>query len=343
MTKFSIHPSLPREQEWSDFVAAHPQGNFFQTSRMFDFLSQTAHHDPVLLLARDDVGKISAMLLAVFIRNNGLLSRYVSGRTIVWGGPLISTLLPPDDRQECLAQILSALNQYDKGRSVFIEFRNLFDLKEFQTVFRENRYQYSDHLNFIVNTLDYELVKKNISSSKMRQVKKSIRNGAEVIEADCVDQVKSFYEILRKLYKEKVKKPLPSWDFFREFFLLGHTKDSARFLLVRYRGEIIGGMMCPIMSGKAIYEWYVCGKDSEYIGVYPSVLATWGAIEYALQHGLKCFDFMGAGKPGKDYGVREFKSKFGGTQVNHGRFIKIQRAGIYNLGKGLLEFISPKK
>jgi len=42
---------------------------------------------------------------------------------------------------------------------------------------------------------------------------------------------------------------------------------------------------------------------------------------------------MGAGKPDEDYGVREFKSKFGGELVNYGRFIRINNPFYYKLGE----------
>ncbi|MCK5059499.1 MAG: peptidoglycan bridge formation glycyltransferase FemA/FemB family protein, partial [Candidatus Aminicenantes bacterium] len=73
--------------------------------------------------------------------------------------------------------------------------------------------------------------------------------------------------------------------------------------------------------------------DGQYNGIYPSVLATWAAIDYALKKGLRYFDFMGAGKPDQDYGVREFKSKFGGRLVNYGRFERINNKPLYLLGK----------
>jgi len=52
-------------------------------------------------------------------------------------------------------------------------------------------------------------------------------------------------------------------------------------------------------------------------------MATWAAIDYACRNGISTFDFMGAGSPEKDYGVREFKEKFGGELVKPGRFQKI--------------------
>ena len=44
----------------------------------------------------------------------------------------------------------------------------------------------------------------------------------------------------------------------------------------------------------------------------------WGA-----ENGCHTFDFGGAGKPNKEYGVREFKRQFGGALVNYGRCKKI--------------------
>jgi len=40
--------------------------------------------------------------------------------------------------------------------------------------------------------------------------------------------------------------------------------------------------VCPILQRKVIYEWYVCGLDREIKDVYPSILATWAAIDYAV-------------------------------------------------------------
>ena len=117
-------------------------------------------------------------------------------------------------------------------------------------------------------------------------------------------------------------------DFFLAFFRQGRGK----YLLVKYEGKVIGGMMCPILEGRAIYEWYVCGLDEPYREQHPSVLATYAAMQYAAEHGLPRFDFMGAGKPGDDYGVRAFKAQMGGQLVEHGRFLLIAKPLLYRIG-----------
>ena len=100
-------------------------------------------------------------------------------------------------------------------------------------------------------------------------------------------------------------------------------------LLVKYEDRIIGGILSPVFTDKVIYEWYVCGLDQEFRHVYPSVLATWAAMDYALQNNIARFDFMGVGVPDRDYGVRDFKSKFGGELVNYGRFGRVNNKLLY--------------
>jgi len=52
-------------------------------------------------------------------------------------------------------------------------------------------------------------------------------------------------------------------------------------------------------------------------------LLVWHALEFGSQNRFRIFDFGGGGKPDEEYGVRDFKAKFGGTLVNYGRHMKI--------------------
>ena len=51
---------------------------------------------------------------------------------------------------------------------------------------------------------------------------------------------------------------------------------------------------------------------------------------------------MGAGKPDEGYGVREFKSKFGGELLEHGRFLYICKPSLYRLGKFIVKKLKHK-
>ena len=316
--------------ELGQFVYNHPHGNFFQSTKAFRFLVAVNNYEPVLIVAvnRD---KIVGSLLVVITREGKGLKGYFSRRCIVWGGPLVQ-----DEDPAIWKGLLNKFEEITLKRFIYTEFRNLRDQTHRKELFQEKDYLLNDHLNYIVSIPSLDLARAGLSKSKKRQINKSLKNGAEIVQPEDIGQVQSFYEILSRLYKEKVKKPLPSFDFFIKFF---EDKSLGTYLLIKYNEQIIGGIMCPVYTD-TIYEWFVCGKDGEFNDVYPSVLATWAAIEYAAHKGLKRFDFMGAGKPDQDYGVREFKSKFGGELVNFGRFLKINQKFHYQIGKLGLELLS---
>ena len=140
-------------------------------------------------------------------------------------------------------------------------------------------------------------------------------------------EIKEWYEILRELYRTKVKTPL--WP--AEFFLEAYRQGVGKFLLVKYEGKVIGGNMV-VTDGKTVYEWFECGRNAAYKEQYPSVMATWAGIQWAKENGCARYDMMGAGEPGVPYGVRDFKSEFGGEMVEHGRFLCVNKPMLYRIG-----------
>jgi len=318
--------------KWTKFIQQHPDGNPFQSPEMYELAVATKNWKPVLVSCVDGKGDVCGVMLA--IRQNEWFDPFglLTGRTVIWGGPLIA-VDGQEERQKIFGLMLKSLRRELRFKSIYTQFRSLFVLEDLSQVFKENGFECKEHLNFIVEIDRTESVKRRISKSKLRQIRKSFKDGAEIVEPGNIEEVRSFYKILKDLYRKKIKKPLPDWSFFREFFHMSCRGVMGKYFLIQFQNEIIGGIMCPITQGKGIYEWYVCGQDNKYKGIYPSVLATWAPIEYGLNHGLRFFNFMGAGKPDNDYGVREFKSKFGGRMVGFGRFEKIEHRIAYNMGR----------
>jgi hypothetical protein len=315
-------------KEWTDFVNNHPDGTAFQLPDMYQLFIKAKNFEPVFIAALES-GTVKGILLAVIIKEYPGKIGFFSSRTVVYGGPLVSD--NPGEVDEILDQLLKALILKVKNKSIFIQFRNFKDWTSSLSVFEKNGFKFLDRLNYIVDTSSEEVIKKNISSSKLRQIKKGIKLGAEIIDPENLEQLRAFYDILHQLYKYKVKKPLPRWSFFKAFYELSQSNKLGIIKLVKYQNRIVGGILSPVIDGKVIYEWYVCGLDVEFRNIYPSVLATWAAIDYAHKNNILFFDFMGVGVPGKDYGVREFKSRFGGELVNFGRFGRINNKFLYGI------------
>ncbi len=173
--------------------------------------------------------------------------------------------------------------------------------------------------------------------------------------------VREWYGILQELYRTKVKTPLLPV----EFFVQAYRQGVGQFLLIRHEGKIIGGSMVvkkptpdtppgPLSEGRenadenaigngVVYEWYECGMNAAYKEQYPSVMATWAGMQYAHEQGCARYDMMGAGVPGVPYGVRDFKAEFGGTQVEHGRWLYVAKPWLYAIGKAGVEMLKIEK
>lgn len=317
---------------WHDILEKSSYSSPFQTPDFYNFFRSLDNCSADVFAIEKDNELIS--LVVVTLQKEEGIKGYFSRRGIIYGGPLFN-----DHYIESLQLLLKSVIKYYFRRLIYLEIRNYFDYSSVNNIFRDSGFKFVPWINFNLEITSPELMLRNMSNSRARQIKKAIKTGVNWKEAQSEDEVKIFYEILKNLYKNKIKKPLFSFQFFLEFF----RQKIGKYLLIYYNDKIIGGIMCPIIHGKAIYEFYVCGLDSEYKEQYPSVMATWAAMEYAYFHNIPLFDFMGAGSPTENYGVRDFKSRFGGKYVEHGRYLKIINPLLYKVGIVGLKILSKVK
>ena len=322
------HINETDRKAWAEFVSRHPHNTVFQSPEMFDFYEKVNNYTPHIFLGKDDDGNIRAVLLAVIIREYSGWRGRLSSRTIVYGGPLADDTF--SGHLQLFRELLQALHQTLHKQSVYVQFRNFIEWPEnYQRIFTGEGYLFTDRLNLLVPTTNKAEIKKLISKSKQRQIKKGQENGCVIRPPENMEEVRAFYTMIHDLYKNRVRKPLPDLSFFEQFYEMSRQNKLGIFQLVVSNNDIIGGVVAPVTPGRNIYEWYVFGSDEQHKKKYPSVLATWAPIEYGLENKLDHFDFMGLGMPGKPYGVRDFKLHFGKNTTNPGRFSKINNKVLY--------------
>ena len=320
------------QQQWQALVERSPYATWFQTPEAYRFYAANPAEMTPFAFGVEHDGEQRAVVVGYVTQEKSALKQFFTRRAIIIGGPLLAE----DISEEALAALLQAVKQAFTpytlhstpiwcNAPIYIETRNFHDYSKWRTVFEQCGFAYQPHLNIqVACTAEHAM-----SEQRNRQVKKAMKNGVKIVEPQSEQEVRDWYQILRQLYRQKVRTPLWSEAFFLQFYRNGVGK----YLLVKFEGKVIGGMMCPVLADKAIYEWYVCGLDEEYREQYPSVMATYAAIEYAKRNGLPIFDFMGAGVPDKTYGVRDFKMEFGGEVVEYGRYLCIRKPLLYKIGK----------
>lgn len=317
------------QQQWQQLVQSSPLATWFQTDEAYCFY-QSVCDMRAFAYGVAEAGGLVGVVVGYTTREKCKFKQYFTARTIIPGGPLLATEIT----NKALSTLLTALHER-LDSTIYIESRNYNDYSQWKSVFTQCGFTYNRHLDIHVHcNADHQM-----SERRQRELKRAIKNGATVAEAQTEQEVRDWYQILNRLYREKVRTPLFSEEFFLQFYRNGVGK----YLLVKADDKVIGGMMCPILDGKAIYEWYVCGLDEEYRELSPSVVATAAAINYAKVHGLPLFDFMGAGQPDVPYGVRDFKLEFGGELVEYGRFLCIRKPLLYWLGNLGVKFVKMKR
>ena len=305
-------------------VAGAETATWFQTEAAYlFFVSLPTMMRPFAYGVAED-GVLKGVVVGFVTVEQSRWRQFFTRRAIINGGPLLAE----DISTEALQLLLERLREEVSKEAIYIEMRNFNDYSRWKDRFEACGFAYQPHLNFHLDCSEEAVIQRNMHESRRRQVRKGLASGAVIEKAKTEQEVRDFYRILEQLYRRKVKTPLFGLEFFLAFF----RQEWGKYLLVKYEGKVIGGMMCPILEGRAIYEWYVCGLDELYREQHPSVMATYAAMQYAAEHGLPRFDFMGAGKPGEDYGVRAFKAQMGGKMVEHGRFLLIAKQLLYRIG-----------
>jgi serine/alanine adding enzyme len=312
---------------WKKFFAGNPFATPFQSYDFYCLVNSLDKLSAEAIAVWDD-NRILALVVITFQKEDGIAA-YFSRRAVIYGGPLADSGFP-----EAMDMLVKHITLTIRPKAIYSETRNLSDFSCFKEIFASHKWEYVSYTNFILDTSDYEAMVRSVSSSRLRQINKAKNDGVKWKVSESLEEVKEFYMILSELYRRKIRKPLLPWEFFKLFF----ERKSGVFLSVIYKGKLIGGIMCPILDRKTIYEFYICGLDTEYKAQYPSIMATWAAMEYAAENKILKFDFMGAGKPDEDYGVRDFKARFGGELVEYGRFRKIYNPTLYRIGNFGLNF-----
>jgi serine/alanine adding enzyme len=317
------------ERLWRDFVADHPMGNIFHTPEMFQVFAQTRGHKPSLWAAVDGNSRPLALLLPVQVTLMDGLWRRFTTRAIAYGSVLCA---PGPEGKEALAMLLQTYKREAKGSALFAELRNLSDLSSLQPVLNDNGFAYEDHLNYLVDlNRPPERILQGIGSRTRKKIRRALRQGEVIIEeVDRREQVTLCYELLQRTYAA-ARVPLADWSLFEAAFDVLYPQGMVKFLLARIGDAYVAGSV-ELIYRDTIYGWYG-GMDRAYSNYIPNELLLWHIFQWGAENGYKVYDFGGAGKPDEEYGVRDFKAKFGGELVCLGRNVYVHTPALMRLSR----------
>lgn len=303
-------------KKWGEFVKNHSEGNVFQTPEMYNVYKSENNYEPVLVVCINGEDEIVGLILSVIQREYKGFFGKLSSRSIIWGAPLIK-----EDNIEVFKILLNEYDKIVKRKAVYTQIRNLWNTEIFKKEFENYGYIYEDHLNILVDlTKNVDELWKEVYSRRRSQINKSERLGVSIKIFNEPDIVDKSYEILLDVYK-RAKLPLAGKEFFTAAYKFLGEKEYLKFFGAFFEGKLVGVMYLLCYNQKT-YEWYI-GSFFDYMRMHPNDLIIWEIFNWSKKNAYTIFDFGGAGSPDKEYGVREYKKKFGGETINLGRYQKI--------------------
>ena len=302
-----------------------PGKNAFHSKELFQIYEATPGYTPLLIVATEDGRPMARLLAAIRKAKKWLPSSLVKHCVVYSEGEFLDESLSTNKEkaEEVFGDMLEHLTQEASRSCVLIEFRNLNNSTFGYRVFRANDYFPVNWLRVRNSLHGIENAEQRFSPSRIRQIKKGLKNGAKVDEARTVEEIREFSNMLRHLYSSRIRKHFPNIIFFQHMDTRLIHSRQAKIFIVRYKDKIIGGSACSY-SGNDAYLWFSGGMRKTYALQYPGILAVWKALQDAHQNGFRHMEFMDAGLPFKKHGYRDFVLRFGGKQSSTRRWFRFR-------------------
>jgi serine/alanine adding enzyme len=311
MYKVEVYNDINGNYELQEYLRSSGDISVFQTKYFLDLYNATKGLEGIMFVCKND-GIITGVLLVQVQDYFSSLPGFLTRRAIIIGGPYTS-----DGESESVKVLLREYKAYIGKKVIYTQVRRLYQNGIDNNIFTESGYTYYDHLNFIVSLTEGEEVCWKNMYPKRRNVRKAIKAGVEFTEIDYDRDMDTAYDILENIYK-RAKLPLPEKDYFQKALELMGGEGIFKIFGAYLKSNLIG-VMFALCYKDIIYEWYT-GSYHEFLNVRPNDIIIWETIRYGIKNGFRVFDFGGAGNPNKEYGVRDHKKKFGGIEINTGRF-----------------------
>ncbi len=312
------------KQSWSNFVKSHPQGNVFQTPEMYQVYQHANNITPYIVAAIDN-GQVVGVLLAQWMSNGSKLAQWITSRSIISGGPLAK-----DNDPAIIDQLLRAYNKLLPMKTIYSEIRPIYDSESLFQYLSTKKWTRKGHYNILLSlSKDEETLYNQMHKERKRNVQTAIKNGLTFQEVTSSEEIKNVVALIQHTYARK-HVPISYLDMFDQ--VLDIMGDYAHFIACYTAdGKMIGGQV-RLCYNEMIYAWFA-GSDEAYFKLRPNDFLMWNAILWAKSKGYEVFDFGGGGEPGVEYGVRDYKMKYGCEIFDYGRMLYTHRPLTYFLAQ----------
>lgn len=300
------------EPAWREFLDRVPGASIFQGPELKRVHEKTKGYRP-LVVAVAMGNDIQALLASTVISYGpGRLSRFTA-RVVAIGGPLGTASAFP--------ALLAAHDSLAARLALLSQVRNLEPPPE-RAPFEGAGYRWEDHLNYLIDlSRGEEAVRASMSKERRKGIARADRSGLELAEFRATD-MKGCYELVKSTYS-RAGVPLADPSLFEAAHEV-LVPEGHLWVLAAVKEHVPVAVRLVLRWRETLYDWYA-GSSEVGRSSHADEWLVWQVMRKGIAAGCSRFDFGGAGPPGAQYGPGEFKRRFGGAEVNPGRFEKAYR------------------
>lgn len=311
------NPSGAIFDKWKVFITEHERYNFFQSDEFVRLYKLNGYNVNTYIALENN--EIVASYNVLFLKENFGIFSSLTKRAVTWGLPLTTSTF-------FLKETLKKVIEICKNDFIFFEIRPLIQLCEQEKfAFNELNFKIDQHYTIFndLKTNFFELY----HSGRKKNIRRAQKNKLlSFRELESKEELTTAGELITSLYKN-LRLPCPNIFFFNSISNYSSVKTFGVF----YKEKMVA---CRIVLtyGTSIYDWYAAasneGKTTFANDFIVNEIFNWGQ-----QKGFTHFDFGGAGKLNQNYGVRDYKLKFGGNLIEIGRVFYINKPVLHLMGK----------
>jgi lipid II:glycine glycyltransferase (peptidoglycan interpeptide bridge formation enzyme) len=311
-----------------EFIKSNSGSTIYHDPRFLLVSSRTHGIEPLLFVIQDEDKNITTYCPGVLFSEFGGIRKRLTRRAIFSGGPLMKDT-------ETLSLLLKEINHTLKNRAIYTVINQINSFDNYKSIYSLNGFTWEPHLNFQIDlSQGEENIWKNIQATRRKQIRRGYKRGVNAEVVQDISEIGPYYSLLLDTYN-RVGLPLIDSKYFENTIELFSKTKQVTIVRVLKDEKLIATRIA-LIHNDILYDWYA-GSDPQYHDLYPNDVAVWEALKWGAQSRLRVFDFGGAGQANKEYGVRDFKQKFGGKLVHTDVFIRINKPIIYGLIKAAVK------
>lgn len=265
-----------------------------------------------MAIVRDEHGHVVAHLTAIIRRRGSLFPPFLFSQGRIYGE---GEYAEDTDKEELFGLMLKAITRvFRRKLCLYAEFSELSAKMFGYRHFRSNGYTPVTWQE-IHNSLHSKAPEERLTEKAQQRLIKAETGGAEQAIAATIDDVHSFYKLLKRNFRTKFRRFIPPEQLFLQLW----KAERCKIILTRFKGKTIGGCAC-VYSNADAYLWFLAAKRKTFHNQYPDTVSVWQAIKYAHTNGYRHIRFLDVGLPYEQNTFRDFILSFGGKPVSKFRW-----------------------